>query len=285
MNTHGDGAYSRARVCSPSRCTSLRFHAERSRVHGRPNEVPSGGALWRWCQRFKVVLVAWQDIPDDAEVNARDTKGERSSMRARAPEYLTRRSSCGESINVTTCHQSGSALLPSASPAHPHPPLLLFLLTPNPSAALRPSNLLRSSFEGGADCSAGKARRCLHRIYDLIYNCSWHNCTKLLDGVYLLVQLHTRGTQGFPSFSSYYLMLGATISAQGRACGPQRVTPRTGVKSPRAEQRTSSHSVTRSRGKRASSAAISLRTCKKIGASAAKHCAPAGSTAHNRTRR
>jgi hypothetical protein len=151
--------------------------------------------------------------PDDAEVNARDTKGERSSMRARAPEYLTRRSSCGESINVTTCHQSGSALLPSASPAHPHPPLLLFLLTPNPSAALRPSNLLRSSFEGGADCSAGKARRCLHRIYDLIYNCSWHNCTKLLDGVYLLVQLHTRGTQGFPSFSSYYLMLGATISA------------------------------------------------------------------------
>jgi hypothetical protein len=136
--------------------------------------------------------VAWQDVPDDAEVNARDTKGERSSMRARAPEYLTRRSSCGESINVTTCHQSGSALLPSASPAHPHPPLLLFLRAPNPSAALRPSNLLHSSFEGGADCSAGKARRCLHRIYDLIYNCSWHNFLQVRKEIAALLALFPR---------------------------------------------------------------------------------------------
>jgi hypothetical protein len=58
-------------------------------------------------------------------------------MRARASEYLTRRSSYGESINVTTCHQSGPALLQSTSPAHPHPPLLLFLLAaPTCSAPL-----------------------------------------------------------------------------------------------------------------------------------------------------
>jgi hypothetical protein len=68
-------------------------------------------------------------------------------MRARASAFLTRRSSSGETINVTKCHESGPPLLPSTFPAHPHPPLLLLLLAPNPSAAFRPSNLLRSSFE------------------------------------------------------------------------------------------------------------------------------------------
>jgi hypothetical protein len=64
---------------------------------------------------------------------------------ARASEFLTSRSSSGDAINSTTCHQSGPALLPSTFPAHPHPPLLLFLLAPNPFAAFHPSNLLRSS--------------------------------------------------------------------------------------------------------------------------------------------